>query len=80
MMRELDAVYLRISPSKFHFLKFILEGYDNLAILSSYQSSEGIVVIRYPQEMAQDIFKLLASLGNYLSQPKVSLQMPGQKP
>ena len=79
-MRKLNEVYLRISPSKFHFLKFILEGYDNLAILSSYKSSEGIVVIRYPQEMAQDIFQLLGSIGNYLSKPKVSLQVSGKKP
>ena len=78
-MRKLNEVYLRISPSKFHFLKFILEGYDNLAILSSYKSSEGIVVIRYHQEMAQDIFQLLGSIGNYLSKPKVSLQVSGKK-
>lgn len=70
MSTILSEVYLRISPGKFHFLKFILEGYDNLAILSSYQSSEGIVVVRYPQEMAQDLFGLLGCLGNYLSQPK----------
>jgi hypothetical protein len=70
MVMELEKVYLRISPGKFHFLKFILEGYDNLAILSSYQSSDGVVVVRYPQEMAQDIFGLLGSIGSYLSKPK----------
>ena len=66
-MKRLNKVYLRISPGKFHLLKFILEGYDNLAILSSYQSADGIVVIRYPQEMAQDLFGLLGSLGRNLS-------------
>ena len=80
MTKNLNEVYLRISPGKFHFLKFILEGYDNLAILSSYKSSEGIVVIRYPQELSQDIFKLLGSLGSYLSKPKVSLRVSGKKP
>jgi hypothetical protein len=69
MVKKLNEVFLRIVPGKFHFLKFILEGYDNLAILSSFQSSEGIVVIRYPQELAQDLFGLLGSIGNYLSQP-----------
>ena len=68
MVKKLDEVFLRIVPGKFHFLKFILEGYDNLAILSSFQSSEGIVVIRYPHELAQDLFGLLGSIGNYLSQ------------
>jgi hypothetical protein len=69
MMKKLCEVYLRISPGKFHFLKFILEGYDNLAILSSYQSSDGVVVIRYPQEMTRDLFSLLGSLAEYLTKP-----------
>jgi hypothetical protein len=67
-MKNLDTIYLRISPGKFHFLKFILEGYDNLAILSSYQSENGIVVIRYPFEMARDLYELLGSLGRTLSE------------
>jgi len=67
-MKKLNTVYLRISPGKFHFLKFILEGYDNLGILSSYQNAKGIVVIRYPLEMAQDLFGLLGSLGRNLSE------------
>lgn len=66
-MKNLSAVYLRISPGKFHFLKFILEGYDNLAILSSYRNREGIVVVRYPAEIAADLFSLLGSLGDNLS-------------
>jgi len=71
----LSEIYLRICPGKFHFLKFILEGYDNLAILSSYERSAGIVVLRYPYEMAGDLFDLLASLAEYLAKPeKASFQ------
>ncbi len=66
-MMNLSEVYLRISPNKFHFLKFILEGYDNLAILSSFQGSDGIVVIRFPKEMTEDLFDLLGCLADYLS-------------
>lgn len=66
-MRRLNEIYLRISPGKFHYLKFILEGYDNLAILSSFQGSVGVVVIRYPGEMARDLFSLLGDLADYLS-------------
>jgi hypothetical protein len=70
-MKKLNEVYLRISPGKFHYLKFILEGYDNLAILSSFQDSAGVVVIRYPGEMAQDLFSLLGALADYLSKQNV---------
>jgi hypothetical protein len=61
-MERLAEVYLRILPGKFHYLKFILEGYDNLAILSAYDCSAGVVVIRYPQEMALELFGLLGAI------------------
>ena len=66
---RLDELYLRISPDKFHYLKFILEGYDHLAILSSYQNSAGVVILRFPKEMERDLFVLLASIAGYLAQP-----------
>lgn len=64
---NLRKIYLRISPSRFHYLKFILEGYDNLAILSSFDTTNGIVIVRYPEEMAEDLFGLLASIGGDLA-------------
>lgn len=66
-MQRLAEVYLRISPGKFHYLKFILEGYDNLAILSACDRYAGIVVIRYPQDMAADLFGLLAAIAASLT-------------
>lgn len=68
--RRLDELYLRISPDKFHYLKFILEGYDNLAILSSFQNIAGVVILRFPKEMKRDLFLLLASIAGYLAQPR----------
>ena len=55
-------IYLRISPEKFHFLKFILEGYDNMAVLSSHDMKQGIVRIRYISDSDRDLFDLLTSL------------------
>jgi len=69
-MNRLSEIYLRICPGKFHFLKFILEGYDNLAILSSHERSAGIVVLRFPPEMAGDLFDLLADIAEYLAKPE----------
>ncbi len=61
-MEQLAEVFLRILPGKFHYLKFILEGYDNLAILSACDSPVGVVVVRYPQEMAAELFGLLSAI------------------
>jgi hypothetical protein len=66
-MQRLAEVYLRILPGKFHYLKFILEGYDNLAILSVFDCSAGIVVVRYPQDMAAELFGLLAAIAASLT-------------
>lgn len=66
-MTCLDELILRISPGKFHYLKFILEGYDNMATLSSLDSREGFVIIRYPEKLTKDLFDLLTSIAIKLS-------------
>ncbi len=66
-MERLAEVYLRILPGKFHYLKFILEGYDNLSILSAYDCPAGVVVIRYPHEMALELFALLDAVAVFMN-------------
>ena len=50
---------LKISPERIHFLKFILEGYDGMAILSTVDAGKGIVELRYPAEIESDLKELL---------------------
>jgi len=54
-----SAIELRISPDRIHFLKFILEGYDGLAILSTLDARQGLVRIVYPPGMQKDLAGLL---------------------
>lgn len=61
-----QELFLRIAPDKFHMLKFILEGYDNLAILSSHDMTRGVVRLRFISSAAPDLFQLLASLAGQL--------------
>lgn len=63
-MGNLEQVFLTISPKKFHILKFLLEGYDNLGIISSYQSEGGIVLLRYNKANAHEIFEFLCSIAS----------------
>lgn len=67
-MERLDEVFLRIRPGKFHFLKFILEGYDNLAILSACDCRAGLVVVRFPRAMAGDFYALLGAIAGSLGE------------
>jgi hypothetical protein len=67
-MERLDEVFLRIRPDTFHYLKFILEGYDNLAILSAYDCRAGLVVVRFPRAMAGDFYALLSAIAGSLGE------------
>lgn len=60
--QELCEIFLRIYPGKFHTLKFLLEGYDNLALLSSVAGKPGVVRLRYPAECAKELFALLTAI------------------
>ena len=53
---------LRISPDRIHYLKFILEGYDNLATLSTVNARQGLVGIRYLPESKKDLTDLLTEI------------------
>ena len=64
---RLEPLYLRISPDRFHYLKFILEAYDNLAILSSVDSREGTVVLRFSVGNKHELFALLGSIAARLT-------------
>lgn len=61
-MKTLAQLTVRIVPEKIHFLKFILEGYDNFAILSTVDRLEGVVSLRYPPEVEGDVVALLDGL------------------
>ncbi len=65
-----QRLYLRIAPDRIYYLKFILEGYDGMAILSTVDSREGIVVLRYPDEWGADLLELLAALSPEIRRSK----------
>ncbi len=67
MQKNLEKVYLQIRTDRFYFLKFILEAYDGLAILSSSGVRKNIVIVKYPKELRKDIFALLSELAKQIS-------------
>ncbi len=59
---NLTAVFLRIRPHRIHFLKFILEAYEGLAVLSVFRPKEGLIYIRFDRDNSKEVFGLLNSL------------------
>jgi hypothetical protein len=68
---RLEKLYLRISVNQYHFLKFILEGYDGIGVLS--HESNKLVVIRYPREQKNVLYQLLSSLDKKIQYRKHSV-------
>ncbi|WP_424253478.1 DUF4911 domain-containing protein [Desulfoprunum sp.] len=62
----MERFFLRISEEKFHLLKSILEGYDNMGVLSSWPEKHGVIVIRFAPGCKREILELLGSLSKIL--------------
>jgi hypothetical protein len=61
-MPKSSSLNLKISPDRIHYLKFILEGYDNLATLSTINARKGLVKISYLPEIEKDLSNLLTEI------------------
>ncbi len=62
MTSSLASCRIRIDAEQIYFLKFILEGYDNLTIMSTVDQCDGVMELKYPPELEQDVKHVLQSL------------------
>ncbi len=62
----LNVLRIRILPSQIYFLKFIIEGYDGLAVVSTVSVETGDLIIRYPPLCQLDVQNLLENLASRL--------------
>ncbi len=56
------TLYLSIDKHRISYLKFILEGYDGLGLLSTIEPLNGLVKITFPLERYKDLLTLLSTL------------------
>jgi hypothetical protein len=66
MASSLASCRIRIDPEQIYFLKFILEGYDNLTIMSTVDRIEGVMELKYPLELEQDVKQVIQSTAQRL--------------
>jgi len=55
---------LIIAPERIGFFRFILEGYDGLAVLSTLDAGQGKVLVRFPECRRSEVLDLLHSLAD----------------
>ena len=66
MASSLASCRIRIDPEQIYFLKFILEGYDNLTIMSTVDRIDGVMELKYPLELEEDVKGVLQSMAQRL--------------
>ena len=54
-----SKIELTIQPSKIGYLRFLLEGYDGMAVLSTKNRTAGIIIIRYVNSFYSQLIKIL---------------------
>lgn len=68
-----EKLFLRINPKRIWYLKFILEGYDGIAVLSTEDRQSGLVLLRFGPEERGSLISLLAHIAPLLrNEPPVS--------
>jgi hypothetical protein len=61
------SVVATVRPDRIGYCKFIVEAYDNLAVLSTVDAGQGIIVLRFSPESRDEVCSLLDVLGATLS-------------
>ena len=60
-MQTTQTLY-RVEKSRIGFIKFIFEGYDNLAVLTTLDSAEGLVRLTIAPGCSSEAFAVMADL------------------
>ena len=55
-------IFAQVAPYNIDFLSKIIEGYDNLGILSTLNPAEGRVIIRVTEDTWADMMEILEHL------------------
>ncbi len=60
--RPLRKLVLRMDPGQVYFLKFVLEGYDNLFMLSTLDKEQGVMILQSADGTQDELARILISL------------------
>ncbi|MHB8789124.1 MAG: DUF4911 domain-containing protein [Desulfobulbaceae bacterium] len=61
-----ESLYLFIAPARISLLRFLLEGYDGLAMVSTLDNTTGLVRLLYPGPRYAELMAFLAAVASDL--------------
>ncbi|MCI5220784.1 MAG: DUF4911 domain-containing protein [Candidatus Electrothrix sp. LOE2] len=59
---RMQTFYLRVRPERIALFRFLLEGYDGLAVLSTMDAKDGLVRLIVPQSRYTELWRLLFAI------------------
>jgi len=59
---EGDLIYVQVEPADIDFFNKLIEGYDNLALVTSEDASRGRLALRVAQHAKKDLLAILHCL------------------
>ena len=61
-----ESLYLIIAPARISLLRFMLEGYDGLAVLTTLDRKTGLVRLLFPAARYYELMALLRAMSEEL--------------
>jgi len=59
---SMQTFYLRVRPDRIALFRFLLEGYDGLAVLSTMDAKQGLVRLIVPKSRYTELWRLLFAI------------------
>ncbi|RWX52325.1 hypothetical protein VU01_102011 [Candidatus Electrothrix marina] len=59
---SMQTFYLRVRPDRIALFRFLLEGYDGLAVLSTMDAKQGLVRLIVPESRYAELWLLLFAI------------------
>jgi hypothetical protein len=72
------SLFYKVRPEKISLFRFLLEGYDGLAVLSTLDASDGLVRLLVPESRMSELGQFLEAVSEelYISDVEISLDKP----
>lgn len=55
---------LQIDPKRIGYFKFILEGYDGMALVTTIDAKKGSIMVRYPLFFHDDLLSIIKDVSS----------------
>ncbi|MGR0481450.1 MAG: DUF4911 domain-containing protein [Candidatus Electronema sp. V4] len=76
----MHTFFLRIRTDRISLFRFLLEGYDGLAVLTTVDVQQGLVRLMVPKDRYEELWALLAAVCEELAPTEQALNTARQLP